>query len=280
MLVARHKLILAVVMLLKTDVDIGNLSNIFAFLMSDESFDGGHKHYRFVDTGKKLFSVVYERDCEYLFRNGIMERNKSGMITGVSSEARNVAFDLVLDAKLNLKNHVESVARLDESSLKKYIKNNGGLVVRSTKKAVPSSIFTVGYEGETADQFFEKTLKAGIKMIIDVRRNPVSRKAGFSKKVFRKACESMGIEYVHFPSLGIGSDLRKHLKTREDYRKLLDKYEKTILNANDEALSEVVSIIQSLPSALLCFEADHQMCHRSRLAGRLSELTQLKEYHL
>jgi len=43
-------------------------------------------------------------------------------------------------------------------------------------------LFTIGFAGKTAQEFFDKLQKAGVKRLIDVRLNNVSQLAGFTKK--------------------------------------------------------------------------------------------------
>ena len=65
--------------------------------------------------------------------------------------------------------------------------------------------------------------------------NAYSQKYGFSKTQLTKACEGVGIEYIHIPELGIESDKRKDLKSQEDYDTLFEDYENTTLKNNYEA---------------------------------------------
>ena len=52
------------------------------------------------------------------------------------------------------------------------------------------------------EAFFICLLRAGITLLCDVRRNPVSRKWGFSKRMLLAGCDRLGIEYRHLPDLG------------------------------------------------------------------------------
>ena len=62
--------------------------------------------------------------------------------------------------------------------------------------------FTVSYIKNT------KNLGMVIGLLCDVRKNPLSRKFGFSKKKLKHITETVGIKYVHIPELGIESDKR------------------------------------------------------------------------
>ena len=140
-----------------------------------------------------------------------------------------------------------------------------------------SRIFTIGYEGVSMEKFLWKLRETGIRRIIDVRCNPISRKPGFSKTALRNKLNEAGIEYVHIPTLGIPSSLRKSLQTDADYSALFAHYESQILPNAAAPVAEAVALIEEMPTALLCFENDPQHCHRTRLASYIASQNQAVE---
>lgn len=131
-------------------------------------------------------------------------------------------------------------------------------------------LFTIGYESESIDDYINKLIKNNIKLVCDVRKNPISRKYGFSKSALQKIIEKLGVHYIHFPQLGIESEQRIGLNTIDDYDKLFAIYEKTILVNSDKYLDEILTLITKYKRvALTCFEADYHMCHRARVANAL-----------
>jgi hypothetical protein len=134
-----------------------------------------------------------------------------------------------------------------------------------------ASFFTIGYEGSSFEGYLNRLIKHNVKTLVDVRRNPLSRKYGFSKKTLSDTVTKLGIEYVHIPELGIGSDQRQDLKTPADYKRLFDRYEKVELKQNVAALDHLREIACARKRvAITCFEADFCMCHRGRVAQALS----------
>ena len=98
-------------------------------------------------------------------------------------------------------------------------------------------------------------------------------KYGFSKKQLKFIVENVGIKYVHLPELGIVSGKRKQLNSKEDYEILFKDYEENILPENKDTLEELYKIfLQNKRIALMCFEADHNYCHRSRTCNALAEI--------
>ena len=129
------------------------------------------------------------------------------------------------------------------------------------------TLFTIGYENRSLDEFLNILIKQNIKLLCDVRKNALSRKYGFSKKTLQNALESLGIEYLHVPELGIVSASRKNLVSLKDYEKLFTEYEKTVLVNQVDKIKEVYSnLLNKKRLALTCFELSPSMCHRTRIA--------------
>jgi len=148
-----------------------------------------------------------------------------------------------------------------------------------TKRVCPA-VYTAGYEGESVDSFFNRLLKFGIEMIIDVRANPISRKYGFSKRQFSEISKKLGIDYCHMPRLGIPSKYRVKLGTYDSYQHLLAKYGREILPGLKSEIRKVVDLMLKKPAVLVCMEKDVRCCHRSRLADAVSQVSGLKVTHL
>lgn len=133
-------------------------------------------------------------------------------------------------------------------------------------------LFLTGYERETIKEFLDKLEKAGITSVIDVREIPLSRKNGFSKNNLEKLLKERGINYYHFPELGSPSKIRGELKTSGDYLEFFRAYRKHAKNKL-QTIRNVLEIIETKShSALLCFEKDCELCHRTILASELLKL--------
>lgn len=142
------------------------------------------------------------------------------------------------------------------------------------------AIYTAGYEGFQIDGFLNRLLSAGMTQIVDVRCNPVSRKYGFHKSTLANLAGKLNISYEHIPELGIPSEHRINLETLKDYEALFDSYEREILPVNRQAVDKAATLIRSIPTVLICQEADPRYCHRTRLALHIHHLTGLKVYDL
>lgn len=131
-------------------------------------------------------------------------------------------------------------------------------------------ICTIGYEGRNLEGYLNQLLMAGVTLLCDVRRNPLSRKYGFSKGTLAKGCEGVGIRYEHLPELGIASEERQDLKTQADYDALFDNYERDALPHHGPALDRIRHWVnEGLRVALTCFERSAHQCHRHCVADAL-----------
>lgn len=142
------------------------------------------------------------------------------------------------------------------------------------------AIYTAGYQGMSVDAFFDGLLRRGIRAILDVRANPVSRKYGFARRSLSRIAGRLGMDYHHLPALGIPSDQRSHLDDPDSYRRLLNWYENQILPGRQTEIEHVVRLLRLEPSVLICMEADANYCHRGRLASAASTRTGLPVCHL
>jgi uncharacterized protein (DUF488 family) len=146
--------------------------------------------------------------------------------------------------------------------------------LKKVRKTIPVSnekaLYTSGFEGISVEEYLNKLINYDIKVLCDVRRNPLSMKFGFSKKPLSGFCSQVGIKYIHLPKLGVESDKRKELKTQADYDSLFDEYKNNTLSSNIADQQNIIDLINDeMRVAITCFEVDIRHCHRFHLADRL-----------
>ena len=59
----------------------------------------------------------------------------------------------------------------------------------------------------------------------------------------------------------------------------IGRYESTTLREESNAVDEVNRLVLEQPSVLVCMEADHSSCHRSRLANEVAKRSSLPIRH-
>jgi len=127
---------------------------------------------------------------------------------------------------------------------------------------------SLGYQGSNPGEFFSVLKDNNIKILVDVRENPVSRKKGFSKNALKKASEENGIEYIHFSSLGSRRDIRKEYRSNNNWVWFSEQYKKYLVSQTDEIM-KLSELIFENNCCLMCFETDYKLCHRSLLIDHL-----------
>jgi uncharacterized protein (DUF488 family) len=133
-------------------------------------------------------------------------------------------------------------------------------------------IFTIGFTRKSAERFFGTLKRAGIELVIDIRRNNSSQLAGFAKRddlayFLRQLCRA---DYLHQPLLAPTQELldryRKGGESWESYeREFLDLMaRRRVEELIDPALFE-------RRSALLCSEPTPERCHPRLVAEYLQQ---------
>ena len=139
------------------------------------------------------------------------------------------------------------------------------LASRNTDETL--SLFTIGYESITVDAYLNTLIANNAMVLADVRKNPISKKYGFSKHQLEKYVENIGISYVHFPELGVPSHMRQNLDTEQSLLDLFQFYSEHILPNQIATLNELRNLVyEKKRIALTCFEAHYKSCHRSKIA--------------
>lgn len=137
-----------------------------------------------------------------------------------------------------------------------------------------ANVIGVGYEGLDQDGLVSKLRVRGVKTLVDVRLNPISRKRGLSKTGLRDRLEADGITYEHLPALGNPRDNRDGfgevagdaaVEARNRFSDLLHS------DAAHAALDRVITLSEAGTVALLCFEADETRCHRELVLAALRD---------
>lgn len=131
---------------------------------------------------------------------------------------------------------------------------------------------TIGYEGRSLEGYLNLAIGDGVTVLCDVRRNPLSRKYGFSKSTLMNGAAGVGIRYEHMPELGIASEARRELKTQADYDALFDAYVRESLPRQLKSLTRIMGWIEKGDRvALTCYERLPEQCHRTSVGNALEE---------
>ncbi|MGJ5070814.1 DUF488 domain-containing protein [Bradyrhizobium oligotrophicum] len=132
-------------------------------------------------------------------------------------------------------------------------------------------VFTIGFTQTSAERFFNRLDKAGIKTVIDVRLHNTSQLAAFAKAddLAFFLLKINNISYVHQPLLApTDAMLKAYKKEKGDW----DVYEKRFINLMEERKIEQRLTPKMFEGAcLLCSEALPHHCHRRLVCDYLNE---------
>jgi len=260
----------------------------WSFLLANETpSHGGATFYAFVPYRYGPYSFTLDQEKDALVRDGLLEittRDQLRLTPAGQQAELKIAGDVPQDIRYITNTYGnQSAQALIDLVYEKYpwytINSQLPGQRRTTPTVVACAIYTMGYEGLTADDFLNRMLEAGMRRIVDVRNNPVSRRYGFHKSTLSRLAALLGLEYVHVPELGIPSAERGQLESFTQYQELFRTYESGLpqVIAQQRMVGE---LLQEKPSVLVCMEADPRFCHRSVLAQALTRIVDLPVNHL
>ncbi|KAF0159232.1 MAG: hypothetical protein FD159_702 [Syntrophaceae bacterium] len=142
-------------------------------------------------------------------------------------------------------------------------------------------IFTIGFTKKTAEEFFTRLMRAGVKRVIDIRLNNVSQLAGFAKR--DDLCYFLrtigGIAYVHRPDLAPTQEILDDFKKNKGSWPIYERDFLALLSARKVEKIIVPELLQE--TCLLCSEEKPTQCHRRLVAEYFhSRWDSVKIFHL
>lgn len=280
----RRKIILALIQMLGGELEKIRIQKLL-FLFSQKK---KNPEYEFIPYKFGCYSFSAKADLNTMIKNSNLIENENYFI-------KNIPDDFVKTLKIEDKKILNEVVQLyggmSSSNLIKHTYINypyyaiNSTIVNNVldqtqlkkvsdfkKEGNETILFTIGYEGISLEKYLNKLVTNDVKLLVDVRKNPLSMKFGFSKSLLKKYCESLNIEYIHIPEVGINSDQRQELNTQADYDALFETYKKTTLKETSIYQENIIELLLKYHRiALTCFEADVCQCHRKHLAETIEK---------
>lgn len=144
----------------------------------------------------------------------------------------------------------------------------------------PPDLLTIGYEACTVADVTDALVAAEVRLLIDVRAVPQSRKPGFSKRQLAAELDARGIGYVHLQALGTPKPGRDAV--RAGHPEIMARiYGAHMTGDRPQAeLAEARSLAGRARACLLCFERDPAHCHRTLVADMIAADTGQRIVHL
>lgn len=143
-----------------------------------------------------------------------------------------------------------------------------------------AKLTTIGYEGTTIDAVLTTLRDADVGLLIDIRAVPQSRKPGFSKRQLAAALDEAGIGYVHLQALGTPKPGRDAVRAGHPERMEVIFRDHMTSDRSQADLAQAKQLAGERPACLLCFERDHNTCHRRLVAEMIVAETGQSVVHL
>lgn len=128
-------------------------------------------------------------------------------------------------------------------------------------------------------EFICRLKLAGVARVIDVRELPLSRKKGFSKSAFSQLLADAGIAYEHLPEFGCPKPIRDRYRSDGDW-KVYTRDFLAYLRGRTRDVSAFADRAADERMCLVCYEADHNFCHRSMVAHAVAARGSIRVDHL
>lgn len=133
------------------------------------------------------------------------------------------------------------------------------------------AIYTIGHSTHSLAEFLDILKSSNIKILVDIRRLPGSRKfPQFDKESLQASLAENGIQYIHLANLGGRRILKKNSKNNRwknsSFRGYADYME---TEEFAKAIKELETIALKQTTAIMCAEAVWWRCHRSMVSDYL-----------
>lgn len=134
-----------------------------------------------------------------------------------------------------------------------------------------AALVSVGYEGRSLEELLARLSDLRVAYLVDVRLTPLSRKPGLSKTKLGQAAAAKGIKYVHLPALGNPRDNREPFRSGDVQDGCIRFSELLARPDAIAAMDQLEAFARDGRTAVLCFERDHDRCHRQVIVNAVSE---------
>ncbi len=279
----RQKVLLYLILQLKgleKKISKTYLDKLLFLLKKETNIDDFVKFYNFYPYNYGPFSNQYYFDLSALQSQAYLDADLE-----LKKSAKEINSYLTIEKTQLIDGIVGKYGGFTTERITDYVYENypayaqKSILKTQTRQTYAPGIFTIGYEKKDIDSFLDLLIQNHIEKVIDVRANPFSMNFVFTKTKLMHYLEKVGIDYAHFPELGINGEHRKGLQTDSDFEELFDFYSKNILPNQLNKINTLIELGKTKRIALLCFEQNKAYCHRGVL-GNILESEGIAVTHL
>ncbi len=137
--------------------------------------------------------------------------------------------------------------------------------VRTIREGAGPRLYTIGYEKRSGAGLIAALRAARVDTLADVRAKPKSRRPEFNAGPLRALCEAASIAYEPFPTLG-ATERQMEIHAEGDIPAFRRLYRARIRRSCNAEVARLADMAKHRTIALLCYEREHEICHRGVLA--------------
>ncbi len=146
------------------------------------------------------------------------------------------------------------------------------MTVRRKRKKV--SVYTIGHSTRSIEEFFGLLREFNIRVLVDIRRYPSSRKfPHFNSDMLWESLGEGGVEYMWFEALGgrrhgsVNDHSPNTLLRSPGFRNYADHM---LTEEFSAAIQELISVASNSKTAIMCAEMLYWRCHRMLVSDFLT----------
>jgi len=142
--------------------------------------------------------------------------------------------------------------------------------LRATRSA---ALLTIGYQGRSLVDLVRRLRAHDVHTLVDVREIARSRRPDFNQGRLADAVRTADIAYLHMPELGSKGAARRELYETGDFERFAGLYLRYVRRWRLAQVRQLCQLAdRSGVVCILCYEADHEVCHRSIVANEAVRL--------
>ncbi|MFG0242802.1 MAG: DUF488 family protein [Phycisphaerales bacterium JB054] len=148
--------------------------------------------------------------------------------------------------------------------------NRSGLY-RTVFEGDGPTVYTIGYERRDGEALIAGLIDAGVTTLLDVRERPMSRNPDFRRARLERLCNEAGVQYESWPELGSTDHQRESLKESGDFSVFRKRFRDLMVRSRWDVMERLADRVSQGTVAMICYEREHDECHRSILAELLHD---------
>ena len=141
------------------------------------------------------------------------------------------------------------------------------------RRSTATTCVSVGYQGRSVAALCSELKAQNVRLLLDVRQAAWSQRPEFRKQALAAALAEHGVSYLHLREAG--NPFRPAKGEQTSVAECATIYRRHIAQLPN-VVTQVADVLRAQTTAVFCFEAEHECCHRSVLLDEVAKEVRLK----